>query len=201
MKTWLLCCLLLMAVGAMAVRPDTPADYGCASIGKVFYDEYDDGKLSVEGWTRNDDGMFVSDEVDLSNLQSPVVIVLNRYENKPMALKKLLVSEDGTTYSEYTCAGNGLNAIPKSAKRVKIELEYPEEALYLIIGEKWKEITSKDYSQKLDCRLVTGKDSTDSWGRHIYRSVSVDNDACHHQMEFTAKVGPVMRPEKRNGGL
>lgn len=198
MKTWLLCCLSLLAVSSPAQRPDTPADYGCASIGWIRYNGYSDEQWTVEGWTKTEDGMYMSPEVDLSQFKNPVVIAMNCFEDgsgasgKPIELKKLYVSEDGVTFSEYTCSTSGQNTIPQSTKRVKIKLGYYQGDVYFLIGEKWTENTSKDYSQKLDCRLVTGKDSIDFWGRHIYRSVSVDNDACLHQMEFTAKVGPVI---------
>lgn len=183
MKTWLLCCLSLLAVISWAQRPDTPADYGCASIGRVCSNGYG-GEWTVEGWAETEDGMYMSPEVDLSQFQNPVVIAMDCDDGKPKMLKKLYVSEDGITYSERTCSTSGLNAIPKSAKRVKIELS-SSRAQYLIIGEKWPVKTSNDYMQELDTKLVTGKVSTEEY--YMFESVPVDGDSCHHQYGIYGK--------------
>lgn len=194
-KMWLLCCLSLLAVSTMAQRPDTPADYGCASIGWVRYDEYSDEELTVEGWTKIENGVYVSDEVDVSRFQNPVVVAMNCFDDmpgKPITLEKLYVSADGVTFSEYTCSTSGLNAIPKTTKKVKVKIGDYCRTMYLLIGEKWSVKTSKDYKQELVTKLVMGKDSLDSYGRHVYKSVPVDGDSCHHQMAFSAKVNPVV---------
>lgn len=193
LKTWFLCCLSLVTAGIMAQRPDTPADYGCASIGWIRFVEYGDEEWVVEGWTKTEDGMYMSDEVDVSQFQNPIVIVMNSFESspgKPITLEKLYVSEDGTTFSEYTCSTTGLNTIPKTTKRVKVKIEndYYEPIMYLLIGEKWAEKTSKNYRQNSVTSLITGKEIS----KNRYECVPVDGDSCHFMVELSANVNPVM---------
>lgn len=180
-------CLCMTTLHAAAQRADTPADYGQMLVSV----KQDDG--TFKDWTKTSDGMYLSPELSLGQLKKPTFIawcVGHAYFSTepiiPWEIDRLLISEDGTTFKEYTCAENGLNKIPQTAVRVKFKAA-SSPPIFLTIGESLDVIPFANYQATVSPSLVTGTVN----GPTSFTTVPVDGHKGHQRLELTAKIAPV----------
>lgn len=186
----MLCFFCTIATKA-AVRNDIPEDYGQVLISV----RQSDGNF--EGWTKTGDGMYLSPELSLGQVENPVLIMWYNYSCfKPTKVKKVLVSEDGINFAEYTPAENGLNRIPNTAVRLKVELpEYMDNVTrltYFTIGEMFENNPHEDLNDTISMTLVKGDKLQDNpyYKAIMYKAITDDDNPQKMQLELTAKIGP-----------
>lgn len=189
MAQTIMCCMLCffctIAIKAAAVRNDIPEDYGQVLISA----RQNDGNF--EGWTKTFDGMYLSPELSLGQVENPVLIMWHYHSRlEPRKIQKVLVSEDGINFAEYTPAENGLNRIPNTAVRLKVELpEYVDNDIrptYFTLGEMFVNNPHEDLSDTVSMTLVRGDELQDE---HTYKAI-VGDDPQKLKLELTAKIGP-----------